>query len=363
MTKIIGSPGRYIQGKGTLQNLRQYTVAFGEKLFVLVSPSGKKRVAPLIQGAQQKGALYYDIFNGECTHKEIQRITQACKAAQCQVVIGIGGGKIHDAAKAAADNLKLPVVIVPTVASTDAPCSALSVIYDENGTVADCLYFPKNPDMVLVDTELISKGPSRLFAAGMGDALSTYFEARACMRSGKGNCVGGKSTLAAFSLAKLCYDTLQCQGRRALIAVREGLCTKAVEEVIEVNTYLSGIGFESGGLAAAHAIHNGLTVIEETHAFYHGEKVAFGTIAQLVLENASSRELADVIGFCMDTGLPVTLGEIGVNGEDTEKIKKAAEVSLESDSMHNMPFSVSAEDVYMAIMGADAMGRQRKGQS
>ena len=136
-----------------------------------------------------------------------------------------------------------------------------------------------------MDTDIIVKSPVRLTVAGMGDALATYFEARACQRSGATSCAGGKTTEAAMALAKLCFDTLMEEGVKAKIALEAGVCTPAVEKVIEANTLLSGIGFESAGLAGAHAIHNGFTVLEECHHMYHGEKVAFGTLTQLVLEN------------------------------------------------------------------------------
>ena len=197
----------------------------------------------------------------------------------------------------------------------------------------------------------------------MGDALATYFEARACAMSDAGNCVGGKATLAAQALAELCYETLLTDGVNAVLAVEAGVCTKAVENVIEANTYLSGIGFESGGLAGAHAIHNGLTAIEETHAMYHGEKVAFGTLVQLVLENADEEDLADVIDFCIEVGLPVTLGELGIKEIKPEEIMEVAKLACaDGDTLGNMPFEVTPEDVYAAILGADALGRYALGE-
>ena len=180
---------------------------------------------------------------------------------ECSALIG----KIFDTAKAAAYYEKTPVLICPTIASTDAPCSALSVIYTDEGVFEEYLFLPKNPDLVLMDTDVITASPVRLTVAGMGDALATYFEARACVTKGAGTCAGGLSTEAAYALAKLCFDTLMNEGVKAKIALDAGVCTKAVEKVIEANTLLSGIGFESCGLAGAHAIHNGLTVLPECH--------------------------------------------------------------------------------------------------
>lgn len=166
-------------------------------------------------------------------------------------MIGIGGGKIFDTAKAVAYYAGTPVFICPTIASTDAPCSALSVVYTEEGIFEKYLFLPANPNLVLMDTDIITKSPVRLTVAGMGDALATYFEARACKRSGATSCAGGKTTEAAMALEKLCFDTLMEEGVKAKIALEAGVCTPAVEKVIEANTLLSGIGFESAGLAGA----------------------------------------------------------------------------------------------------------------
>lgn len=273
----------------------------------------------------------------------------------------MGGGKIHDSAKAAAYYQGAPVVIIPTIASTDAPCSALSVIYSETGVFERYLFLNSNPDLVLVDTDIIAAAPSRLLVSGMGDALATYFEARAVAASGALSCAGGKPTKGALALAKLCYETLLEDGVKAKLAVEAGACTQAVENIIEANTYLSGIGFESGGLAGAHAIHNGLTVIKDCHHLYHGEKVAFGTLTQLVLENAGQESLEEVIGFCMDVGLPTTFAELGMARPDKDLLMEAAvRACSPDDTLVNMPFEVTPEMVYAAMVGADALGRYFK---
>lgn len=360
MANVIGSPSRYVQGRGELAHLYEHCEKYGKDLFVLVSASGKKRVeakiAQSVEGTGAKGV--YETFNGECSQKEIDRVVEAFKASGCSVVVGIGGGKIHDTAKAAAYYAGAPVVIVPTIASTDAPCSALSVIYTDEGVFDRYLFLPANPTVVLVDTDIVAAAPARLLVSGMGDALATYFEARACQASGASNCVGGKVTLAAMSLARLCYETLLADGLKAKLAVERHVCTKAVENVIEANTYLSGVGFESGGLAGAHAIHNGLTAIPETHSLYHGEKVAFGTLVQLVLENAPLEELEEVLEFCTEVGLPTTLADLGVENPTQEQLMEVAKLACaDADTLHNMPFPVDADSVYAAILAADELGK------
>ena len=360
MANIIGSPSRYIQGRGELLNLCAHAEKYGKNLFVLVSASGRKRVeGKIAQSAEAAGAkVVYEIFNGECSQKEIDRVKEAFVQSGCDLVVGIGGGKIHDTAKAAAYYAGAPVVIVPTIASTDAPCSALSVIYTEEGVFERYLFLPANPTVVLVDTDIVAAAPARLLIAGMGDALATFFEARACQLSGAANCVGGNVTLAAMSLARLCFETLMADGLKAKLAAERGVCTKAVENIIEANTLLSGIGFESGGLAGAHAIHNGLTALPETHALYHGEKVAFGTLVQLVLENAPQEELDEVLSFCSEVGLPTTLADLGVKDAAPERLMEVARLACaDTDTLHNMPFPVTPESVYAAIVAADQLGR------
>ena len=276
MARIIGSPSRYIQGKGTLAEITKYTERLGKKLLILVSKSGKKRVEEKINKAVEgtDTTVVWEIFNGECSKSEVNRIGENLKKEKCDVVVGIGGGKILDTAKAVAYYEDIAVVCVPTAASTDAPCSALSVLYTDDGQFDEYLWLPANPDIILLDTDIIVAAPVRLIVSGMGDALATYFETRACMRSNTTSCMGGSVSKTAMALSELCFKTLMEDGAKALLAVNAGACTPAVENIIEANTYLSGIGFESGGIAAAHAIHNGLTCIEETHGMYHGEEEA-----------------------------------------------------------------------------------------
>src|SRR5699024_4708956 len=178
-------------------------------------------------------SMTVDYFQGECSKKEISRICALMEEKGCDLMIGIGGGKTLDTAKAAAYYRKVPVIICPTIASTDAPCSALSVIYSEEGVFEEYLFLPANPNMVLMDTEIIAKSPVRLTVAGMGDALATYFEARACKASGALSCAGGQITSAAMALAELCFQTLMEEGVKAKIALEAGACTPAVEKIIE----------------------------------------------------------------------------------------------------------------------------------
>ncbi|MBM4953320.1 glycerol dehydrogenase [Vibrio parahaemolyticus] len=360
MDKIIISPSKYVQGEQVLTSIAHYVKTLGERPLVIADEFVTNLVGDDVKQsfADEKLPLTMNIFGGECSRVEIERITDICATQTHDVIVGIGGGKTLDTAKAVAFYTKIPVVVVPTIASTDAPTSALAVIYTPEGEFAEYLMIPKNPDMVIMDTSVIAKAPVRLLVSGMGDALSTYFEARANMTSGKATMAGGLATRSAQALAKLCYETLLEDGLKAKAAVENGVSTKAVENIIEANTYLSGIGFESSGLAGAHAIHNGLTKLEECHHLYHGEKVAFGTLVQLVLENAAMEEINTVLAFCRSVGLPTNLFDMGVKELNHDKLREVAEASTaEGETIHNMPFPVTAENVYSAILTAHQLGQ------
>ena len=358
MKKMLISPSKYVQGKGELYNLGEYVTAYGKKALFVAHKDDHARVQDQLNKTLEKGnfELVYGEFNGECTKNEIERLRKLAVENECDVFVGLGGGKALDTAKSVAHYQGKAVIVIPTIAATDAPCSSSSVIYTEKGEFQEYMYL-SSPNVILVDTAIIAKAPTRFLVSGMGDALSTYFEARSCLRSFATVNSGGKSTKAAFALAKLCYETLLEDSLKAKAACDANVVTPALENIIETNIYLSGIGFESGGLAAAHAIHNGLTLLEGTHKYFHGEKVAFGTIVQLVLENAPQEELNTVLAYCKTMGLPTSLKGLGVNEIDETKLMEVAKLSCaDGESIHNMPFKVTPEDVYAAILTADKLG-------
>lgn len=360
MQKIIMSPSRYVQGAGELEKLADYVGKLGSAALVVMSGTMMRTKCEELKASFEGAGIKFipEKFAGECSKVEVGRLQEIMKANGCDVVVGVGGGKSLDTAKAVAHYERVPVVIAPSIASTDAPCSALSVLYTEDGVFDEYLVLPKNPEVVVMDTNVIKDAPARLFVAGMGDALATYFEAQATVDSNGTTMSGAHPTNSALALAKLCFDILMEDGLKAKLAVEAKTCTPAVENVIEANTYLSGVGFESGGLAAAHAIHNGLTVLPECHHMYHGEKVAFGTLVQLMMENRSMDEIEEVIDFCLSVGLPITLGELGCTEPTPEKIMAVAVAAADpGETIHNMPFDVDPEGVYAGIMAADALGR------
>lgn len=362
MPKVVFiSPSKYVQGKGVLKEIGEYASEFGKKPLVVSDNVVWEITKNIVEDSFRTKNLSYKFieFRGEASLNEIDRIVNEGKANEVDVVIGIGGGKTIDTVKAVADDLNVDLIIVPSAASTDAPTSALSVIYSDDGVFESYKFYKKNPDLVLVDTEIIAKAPARLFASGIADAMATWVEARATFRSDGEAMSGGKPSIAARAIAEVCEKTLFAYGEAAYKAVQKGLVTAHVEAVVEANTLLSGIGFESGGLAAAHAIHNGFTALEgDIHKLTHGEKVTYGTLVQLVLEGQPTEEILKYIKFYRKLGLPTTLKEMyleDVAYEDLLKVGQAA--TQEGETMTNQSAEISAEDVADAIIAVDQISQ------
>ena len=373
MRKAFICPTKYVQGEDEILNLGYFVQTFGKSALLIAHPDDVERVKEKLDATREK----FDIilvpsdFGGECSREEVARLQEVARKNDCACTIGLGGGKAIDTAKCVAQGGAL--IIVPTIAATDAPTSHSAVLYTPDGAFDDYAYFKQSPSVVMIDTTVIAKAPVRFLISGMGDAVSTYFEARATAASysnvnaglpcgvREGLCNEAKGTNTALALAKLCYETLLADGAKAKAACECNMVTPALENIIEANILLSGLGFESGGLGGAHAIHDGLTLLEGAHGYFHGEKVAFGTICQLVLENAPAQELDVLLAFLLEMGLPVCLEDIGVTEISEEELMAVAQKAcIPEESIHSMPFPVEAKGVAAAIITADSIGKAYK---
>jgi glycerol dehydrogenase len=358
MDRVFCAPLRYVQGEGVTSRLAVEMAVLGLHGPVLVvgGRSAVAALAPVWAAALSAAGWHHRVrvFGGECTAAEIDALAAEARSLDARVIVGAGGGKCLDAARAAAAAVGLAFVSCPTVASTDAPTSALSVVYTAAGVADSYRIHGRNPDLVLVDSGVIVRAPVRYLVAGMGDALSTWYEGRAAAGAGRQNMRGGAATQGALALARACRDTVLADGEAALAAARDRRVTPAVERIIEANTLLSGLGFESAGLAAAHAVHNGLTVLPGTHAVLHGEKVAFGTLVQMVLDGTPADEFATVVRFCRAVGLPVTLAQLGLPAAtEADIVAIATRATQPGETIHNLPRPVAAAEVAAAIRDAD----------
>lgn len=358
---VLAAPSRYVQGRNVIQKLGSHLEPLGSTPLLVADDVVWEIVeGQLADGFQEAGLPVKRVgFGRFATAEAVGSLVETIREGGHDVIAGVGGGSTIDAVKAAGHLAGISWASVPTAASSDAPTSALSVIYTDEGEFVEYRFFPKNPDLVLIDTALVAGAPERFLVGGIGDALATWVEARAVAKTRAKTMVGDAPTHTGTALAELSWKILWENSLPALDAVRAKTVTPALEAVVEANTLLSGLGFESGGLAAAHAIHNGMTAAPQTHGLTHGEKVNIGTLTQLVMEGADSQEIEDFIVFTTTVGLPNTLAEIGLTPEDTEEIRAIAEAATaEGETIHNMPFTVTADLVEEALFSLEVTSRR-----
>lgn len=360
--RVLVAPQRYIQGSGVLGGVGRYlSLLDAKRVAVLVSERGQRSEGPsLFAGLREHGVDWTACtFHGECSLEEIEAQAHALQSAGADALLAVGGGKCIDTGKAVAFRLGIPLVVIPSLASNDAPCSAVSVLYSPEGVSTGVEFYPNSPALVVVDTDVVAAAPERFLVSGMGDAMATWFEARVCLENPDGvTTLGARPTLASAAIGEACAQTLFAEGMAAAAAVGRSEVDDSLEKVVEANTLLSGVGFESGGLAAAHGIAQSCTAIPRVHADYlHGEMVAIGTLGQLVMEgrNDEARKVAE---FFAAVGLPVHLGQLSLGREDGVALATIVEGTLGFPFIDNMPGRVDADAVRQGVLAADALGRE-----
>lgn len=358
--RVMIAPQRYIQGDGVIDKLGSYlSLVRTKRSGVLVSRRGLQADGVRVLDSMKAAGVdaVTSTFNGECSLEEIDAHVKALSEENVDCLIAVGGGKCVDAGKSIAYRLGVPVVIVPTLASNDAPCSAVSVLYRPDGVFAGAEFFPDNPALVVIDTGVVANASPRYLVSGMGDAMATWYEARVCSENPKAiTTIGARPTLAACAMGEVCAQTLFDEGMAASKAVTEQRVDDALEKVVEANTLLSGIGFESGGLAVAHGIAQSYTAVKVVHDNYlHGEMVAMGTLVQLMME--STEEARRVAEFFANVGLPIHLGQISLGPDSKEAIDTVVEAAMAYPTVHNMPMEMTPDFIRDSILGADELGR------
>ncbi|GHC21189.1 glycerol dehydrogenase [Kushneria pakistanensis] len=359
--KVFISPARYVQGADTLSRAGHYVSQLGQKALVIADDFVWKMAGETLSDSLKGSDISFEraIFEGESSTGEIDRLVTQGEKYKADVIIGFGGGKTLDTAKGVADRLNAACAVLPTTASTDAPTSALSVIYSDDGEFESYRFYDKNPNLVLVDTAIIVKAPPRFLASGIADALATWVEARAAIRACATNMAGGQATILGQTIGEKCEEVLFDHALLAWQANQAQIVTPSFEAVVEANTLLSGLGFESGGLAGAHAIHNGFTALHgEIHELTHGEKVAYGTMAQLILDQTPQAELEEYLDLYLALGLPMTLEALKLKEVSDEDLYRVAEAALkEGESIHNLAYTLTPDQVVYAIKAVDVHAR------
>jgi glycerol dehydrogenase len=361
-SRAFGSIQRYIQGPGELNKVFEYGKKYGDRFLFLVDSGVFDMIRSQVEAIEDRCGCecVFHSFYGECCRENIDLLIDVVRESGCNVVLGVGGGKVLDTVKLVADAADLPRIIIPTSASSDAPAADWAAVYDTKGVFLGATATNRNTELVLVDSAIIARAPARLFASGIADALVTWYEAMANERSLTPNNIGRGylRSLAGMAIARESHDILLRDGIQAYEAVKAKLLTPAVENVIEANILLSGLGFMNAGCACAHGVHNGISALENGEEFLHGEKVAFGLICQLIFENAPQDELNTVMVFLDALNLPVTLEQLHIACNDENLDVIVDYMMNKSLLIHREPFPVTADMVRNIILAANHFGHQ-----
>lgn len=347
---LMIAPAQVSRGAGVLATLGATIAALGQRPLVIGGDRSLAQAAPFLDPAIQDLAALTTSYGADCSEATLARLAIEIAEHQADLVIGVGGGKALDTAKLAAHQAQLPVVTIPTSAATCAAWTALSNVYSEQGAFLYDVALARCPDLLILDYDLVATAPQRTLVAGIGDALAKWYE---------GSVSSGDSAqtlvIAAVQQARVLRDLLLQKTPAALAEPGGAAWCEVVDACVLLAGVMGGLGGAQCRTVAAHAVHNGLTHLPESHGILHGEKVAYGILVQLRLEEmAQQSSLAytsrqQLMQFYDATGLPKTLADMGMGDVHISALVRAAEITCRPQSdIHHLPFSVTPE----ALMGA-----------
>ncbi|MBP1931204.1 iron-containing alcohol dehydrogenase family protein [Ammoniphilus resinae] len=361
MQSTVG-PASYIRQRDVIETIGQHAKKFGQKALIIGGKTALSTISEkMLRSLEENGIVSNtEWYGGESSWTEINRLIQLVESVGPQFLIAAGGGKALDTVKAVAYATNLPLIAVPTIAATCAAATQISIIYNDEGIFTEISRRSKAPDLVLVDTTIISHAPVRFLIAGIGDTLAKWFESRASSQKS----VPTALVRTAVKIANELYLILLEFGKSAIESARNRQVTSALNDVIDaiilISGSVSGYGGDACRTAAAHAIYSGLTIFPEVHETYHGEIVAFGILSQLVLEGKEDSEIRELISFYRQIQLPTTLKDMGIVSLTEEQLQQFGSVAVEIEDMANMPFTVTPEMVIQAVIQADSLGTECK---
>ncbi len=324
-------------------------VVGGDRTLALTLP----RLQPVLK--QQKLHFASASYGKDCSETGLAALKIAVAEHKANLIIGVGGGKALDAAKLLAHQCHLPVVTIPTSGATCAAWTALSNVYSEQGAFLYDVALAKCPDLLILDYELIQTAPQHTLVAGIGDAIAKWYEAS--VSSGHSD---QTLIIAAVQQARVLRDILFQKSAAALKEPGSAAWREVVDATVLLAGVIGGIGGAQCRTVAAHAVHNGLTHLP-IHNSIHGEKVAYGILVQLRLEEmvqgnqlaATSRQ--QLLKFYAEIGLPQTLNDLGLGEITLAQLQQAAEIALKPNSdIHRLPFPVAWEQLMAAMVSTTA---------
>jgi glycerol dehydrogenase len=351
------APAKVLRGSCILQSASAEIAHLGSRPLIVAGDCTlaitQKSLQPILE--QQQLHIAQATYGADCCEASLKSLRKAAKEHKADVIIGVGGGKALDTAKLVAHQLQLPVVTIPTSAATCAAWSALSNVYSEAGAFLYDVALSRCPDLLILDYDLIQTAPQHTLVAGIGDAIAKWYEAS--VSSGHSQ---QTLTIAAVQQARVLRDILLQKSATALNEPGSEIWREVVDATVLMAGVIGGLGGAQCRTVAAHAVHNGLTHIAG-HSSIHGEKVAYGILVQLRLEEmvqgnqlaASARQ--QLLKFYAEIGLPQKLSDLGLGNITLAELQTAAEIALVPNSdIHRLPFKVALEQLMAAMVSTTA---------
>lgn len=353
-TPLAIAPARVLRGENCLANSGKEIAKLGVRPLVVGGNQTLKTIEPFLAPVVKEESLTSQMANysPDCTESSLARLKEVVKQHQADVVIGVGGGKALDLAKLLAKECHLPIVTLPTSGATCAAWTALSNVYSEAGAFQYDVTLSRCPDLLILDYGLVRTAPQRTLIAGIGDAIAKWYEAS--VSSGNSSAT---LLISAVQQARILRDILLQKSTIALKQPDSNEWREVVDATVLLAGVIGGVGGADCRTVAAHAVHNGLTHLLEAHDVLHGEKVAYGILVQLRLEEmiqgnqlaASSRK--QLLQFYSEIGLPKSLEELGLADITLAQLRQVTAIATQTKSdIHRLPFSVSSEQLAAAMV-------------
>ena len=363
LIRAFGAPHRYYQGPDALSMVGTVARELGSRPLLVADPVVHQLIGPGVSRAIDSAGLPLSALSAaaEVTRDNVAALlsTLDMSDGSPDVVLAAGGGKGIDTGKAVAHALNAKLVVIPTAASNDGPCSRLYVFYDDQHRLQSVERLSRNPDTVLVDTSLLVKAPRSMLVSGIGDAICKLYEGEQAVRAGGLNAFGGRGTLAAGYLRTACDETIRRHSADGLAALDQGAPNEAFECLTEALVLLSGLAFENSGLSIAHSITRGIPLAKGTEKTLHGYHVAYGLLVQWVLEQRAEEFLMDQLRFYRQVGLATSLRELGAEESGPDVLRAVAEGTMSSPHIANFSRRLTTEDVVAAISRVELLAEPR----
>ena len=357
--RVFGAVHRYHQGPGAIGLAGDVAASLGRQPLLVADEIVHGLVFETASAAcrLQGLDLRWVPVRGDVTRAAVRRLVDAAREGghAPDVVLAAGGGKGVDTGKAVARELGARLMVLPTSASNDGPCSKAFVYYDDAHRMESVEFLPRNPDAVLVDTNLLVRAPRALLVSGIGDALCKLYEGDHVRGSGGLNLFGGAGTIAAQQISLACDRVIREDAVEGLRALEAAKPTPAFERLTEALVLLSGLAFENSGLSIAHSLTRGLPLAEGTERTLHGFHVGYGLLVQFVLEGRSDAFMAEQLAFHRSVGLAVNLEGIGARDAGAETIRRIAEGTMSSPHLAHFSRPLSADDFETAMHQLEAL--------